>query len=106
MEVFTLAALAALVIKITGVAKYVRAGDVGNLISQVFVWVVGIGAAFLAASSNAMSKIEINGATLGSLNAASVILFGLALSSAASVIYDFRKAADNTDSAAEPPLVP
>lgn len=104
MEVFTLAALAALVIKVTSAAKYLRAGQVKDFGTQVFVWLVGVGAAFLAVNSNAMASIDLNGVTLGSLDGGSTVLFGLGLSSLASFAKDTTKAIDGSDSAAEPSL--
>lgn len=104
MEVFTLAALAALVVKVTSASKYVSAGDFKSLGTQVFVWLVGVGAAFLAVNADAMSNIDVNGVTLGSLDSASTVLFGLGLSSLASFAKDTTKALDSSDSAAEPAL--
>lgn len=105
MEVFTLAALAALVTKITSSIKYIKAGQLGDFVSQAVTWGVGIGLAFLAANANAMESVDLNGHTLGSLNGSSVVLVGLGLASLASVAYDFRVARDNNDSASEPSLV-
>ena len=104
MEVFTLAALAALVVKVTSAAKYLRSGAYKDFATQVFVWIVGVGAAFLAVNSNAMAGIDLNGVTLGSLNGSSTVLFGIALGSLASFSKDVTKAVDGSDSAAEPSL--
>lgn len=105
MEVFTSAALAALVVKVTSAAKYLRSGAYKDFVTQVFVWAVGVGAAFLAVNSNAMSSIDVNGVTLGSLNGSSTVLLGVALASLASFAKDTTKAIDNSDSAAEPSLL-
>lgn len=106
MEVFSVVALAALVVKLTSLSKFVRAKHYGDAISQVFVLVVAVALAWIAANSSAMSDVDINGTTFGSLDGGSIVLVGLALGSTASFAYDYRKARDNTDSAAEPSLVP
>lgn len=106
MEVFSLVALAALVIKIGSLTKFIRAGQVGDAITQVYVLMVAIGLAWIAANASAMENVDINGQTFGSLDGGSIILVGLALGSTASFAYDYKKARDNTDTAQEPPLVP
>lgn len=107
MEVFSLLTLAALVIKIVSVIKAI--GKNNNLVlTQVVVWVVGIGVLLLAANSGLTAGISIfTGAPpLGDLDIGSVVLAGLALGSTGSFAYDYKKARDNADSAVEPALVP
>lgn len=104
MEVFTIAGLIALIIKFTSASKYIRAGQIGDFLTQVFVWATGILAAFVAVNANAFEKIDINGTQLADLNAWSVVLLGLGLSSLGSAFVDYKKARDNNDTAAEPAL--
>lgn len=106
MEVFTLAALAALVVKATSVLKFARAGQWGDVGTQVVAWAIGAGLALLAAAANAMANIDVNGVALGDLDKPSAVLLGFALASVGSFAYDYKKARDATTSAAEPPLMP
>lgn len=106
MEVFTLAALAALVVKATSMLKFLRAGQLGDALTQLVAWAAGAGLALLAASANAMEHIDVNGVALGSLDTPSAVLLGFALASAGSFAYDYKKASDGSDSAAEPSLAP
>lgn len=105
MEVFTLAFLVAIPIKFTAVTKFIRAKQWGDALTQLYVTVVAVVVAFLGANANAMENIDINGASLGSLDAASTVLLGLGIASVGSVVYDFKKARDNNDTAKEPSLV-
>lgn len=106
MEVFTLAACVALIVNLTSITKFLRARQIGDALTKVYVLGVGVVVAFLAASSNAMASIDVNGTPLGLLNGPSVILLGLSLASVGSFAYDYKKAVDGSDSAAEPPLAP
>jgi hypothetical protein len=105
MEVFTAATLGALVLKITSVLKYVTSGAYREALTQVIPWVAGVLALMLAANADVASGLVIWGEqTLGQLDGWSQILAGISLGSGASVAYDFKKAIDGGDSAAEPPL--
>lgn len=106
MDVITLAALAALAIKIVSVIKAV--GKDNNLVvTQVLTWVVGIGVLFLAAEAELTEHLHLfaGAAELGKLDPPSLILAGLQLSSLGSFAYDVRKAIDNGDTAREPRLL-
>lgn len=104
MEALTLAALAALVIKIMTVVKAIGK-DNNMVITQAATWAVSIGVIILAAHAKVTSDIVVFGAyTLGSLDAGSLILAGLSLGSSGSFLYDYKKARDNNDSATEPSL--
>lgn len=107
MEVFTLAMLAALVIKLVTVIKAVGK-DNNMVLTQVITWVVGILVLFLAANAQLTEHIVIfTGApVLGDMDAASIILAGLALGSTGSFAYDIKKSIDGQDSATEPALLP
>lgn len=105
MEVFTAATLAALVVKITSVLKYLSAGQFREALTQVVPWVAGILVAIVAANADVASGIVIWGdMALGQLDGWSQVLAGVALGSGGSLVYDFKKAVDNSDTAAEPPL--
>jgi hypothetical protein len=105
MEVFTAATLAALVVKFTSVLKYLSDRDWRQAVTQVVPWVAGIVAVALAAQADVAEGFIIWGQqALGDLDFWSQVLAGIALGSAGSLTYDFKKAVDGSDSAAEPPL--
>lgn len=99
-----LAALA-LMVKLVDFAKYLRARDVNGIVTQLSVWVAGIIVIFLLAASDFASGVPIGDLKLDAMNAASLVLVGLTISSSGSVVYDFKRAADGSDSAATPQLV-
>jgi hypothetical protein len=105
MEVFTAATLVTLIAKVTSVLKYLTASEWREAATQAATWIAGIAVVWVASQASATQAFTIWGEiTLGSLDIWSVILAGVALASGASVVYDFKKARDNTDSAAEPKL--
>lgn len=106
MDVVSLAALAALVVKIVGVVKAI--GKDRNLVwTQVVTWVVGIGVLFLAAEAELTEHLVLfaGAAQLRDLDPASIVLAGLALGSSGSFAYDVKKAIDGADNAREPRLL-
>lgn len=105
MEPFTLAALAALVVKIVSVVKSLGK-DRNAVVTQALTWAVGVAVAFLAAHADLTSALVVADRQLGSLDAGSLVLVGLSLSSLGSFAYDVKKSVDGTDSAAEPRLLP
>jgi hypothetical protein len=105
MEVFTAASLAALVVKFTSLIKYVSAADVRAAVTQVLTWVAGVVAVAIAAQADVSASLTVFGTqVLGDLDFWSQLLAGIALASAGSLTFDFRKAVDGTDSAKEPDL--
>lgn len=103
-EFLPLAAAGALLLKAVDMLKYLMNQD-KRWVTQLVVWVAGIGLTFLLAESTFGPSIEIANHSLASLNGAARILAGLSLASLTSVTVDFKKAFDNSDSAATPPLV-
>jgi hypothetical protein len=105
MEVFTAATLAALVVKFTSVLKYLSSRAFREAATQVIPWVAGVLAVVLAAQADVSEGFIVWGQqALGDLDFWSQVLAGIALGSGGSVVYDFKKAVDGTDSASEPPL--
>jgi hypothetical protein len=101
-EFVPLVVATALVWRLVTFGKQLLAGELRAAVTQVFVWAAGIGVAFLLAASDFAGGVEVAGASLEVLNAASLVLFGVALGSTASTAYEFKKAFDQTDSATEP----
>lgn len=107
MEPITLVSLAALVVKVVSAIK-MAGKDWNALVTQALTWAVGVAVLALAANADLTAGIVVyDGAPpLGDLDFGSVVLAGLALASLGSFAYDYKKARDNTDSAAEPRLLP
>lgn len=108
MEVLTLASLIALGMRLVSFFKYLRARDWNASFTQAVVWSSGILLTFLAGMADITNKIVLweGVPTLSDVNAASKILLGMMLLSTGSVVYEFKKAFDRNDSAAEPALLP
>lgn len=102
MDFAPLLAAIALIWKIVDFVKYLRARDGEAAITQAAVWAAGVGVIFLLAETNYADGIVLGDLALGAMNAASLLLIGLSMGSSASVLVDFKKAVDNTDSAAVP----
>lgn len=108
MDFVPLLAGLALVTKIVDFVKYLANYSEyrSSIVAQLSVWFGGIVVVFLLAGSDFSAGITVADLTLGELNVFSLILFGLSLSSTGSLVYDFKKARDNTDSALTPPMLP
>lgn len=102
MDFAPLLAAIALIWKIVDFVKYLRARNSEAVVTQAAVWFAGVGVIFLLAATDFASAINVGDLSLGTLNAASLILLGLSVGSSASVLVDVKKAVDNTDSAAVP----
>lgn len=81
-------------------------GGRGAAATQVVVWLVAIGVLVLAAHATVTADLvlPVTATRLGDLDLASFVVLGLIAGSTGSVVYDFKKALDDADSAAEPPL--
>ncbi len=104
MEFVPAVFMVALVWKLVDLVKYVRNGDVNAALTQLTTYAAGVGVAFLFAATQWADGIMIGDAALSSLSGASLVVAGLALASTGSALYDFKKARDNSDSAATPKL--
>lgn len=80
----------------------------GAAVTQFLVWVVAIIIICVAAEAELTETFQLPGLSepLGELDFASLALIGLMAGSTGSVIYDFKKSFDGTDSSAEPSLFP
>lgn len=106
MEFVPIIVIGALLKKAVDFLKYLLAKDWNGVVTQLVVWLVGIGLTWLLSASDFANGVEIGGLDLGNLNTASIVLVGLSLSSTASFLgQDLIKALDNTQSAATPNLV-
>lgn len=105
MEFAPTLALAALVISIINFLKYVRSLDWNGVLTQLIVWVAGVVALVLAAATQFASGISVGDTTLDKLNGPGLIFVGLSLASIGSFATEIKKALDQSDSAAKPPLI-
>jgi hypothetical protein len=108
MEILGLASLIALGMRFVSFCKFVRAKDWNSAFTQAATWGVGVALMFLASAADVTATIPVPGlanTVIGDVNSASKILLGFMLLSAGSVVYEFKKALDRSDSAAEPALV-
>ncbi len=80
----------------------------GAAVTQFVVWLAAFGMLLLAGSAEVTEDLIVPGLSqaLGDLDFASFVVLGLITGSTGSVVYDFKKALDVNDSAAEPSLLP
>lgn len=106
MEVISILMLATLVIKAMTVVKAIGK-DWNMVLTQVAIWGLGIAVLFLASHAVVFSGLTPfdGGPAIGDYDGSSIILAGLVLGSTGAFAYDWKKAKDGTDSAAEPPLL-
>jgi hypothetical protein len=106
VEVFAAVTLAALFVKVTSFLKYVSAGEYRAAITQTIPWLAGIIGIWIVghASVTEAAPLWSGGTPVGEYDFWSVVLVGAALGSDGSLAYDFKKALDTHDSAAEPAL--
>lgn len=106
MEFIPVVAMAALTFKVVDFLRYCRAADINGALTQLCAWIAGIVVVLLVAQTDWADGIGVGDMNLGNLNFWSLVFYGLAAGSTASVAKDTLKAVDNTNSAAIPTLVP
>ena len=106
-QVSVLVALAFAVNKVVSTVKDATNRQWNGVITQVAVWVLAFLAIVLAAHSQLTQNLPLPGVglPLSTLDWPSQVLLALFAGSTGSVVFDFKKAFDSTDSAAEPTLL-
>lgn len=106
MDALLIATLGALALKTLDFFKYILNKDWNATITQAAAWLTGVLVLWLASAASVFDAVLVPGLDVpfGSLDAGSLIFIGLNLASFTGVVYDFKKAFDNTDSAKTPPL--
>ena len=99
MEFVPLIAMAALVFAIINFVKYVKAGDTNGIVTQLSVWAAGVAVVLLVAQTDLATRIAVGDEPLSALNVWSLLFVGLTIGSTGTLLNDFKKAFDNTDSA-------
>lgn len=97
--------MASIIKKIVDFVKYLAAGDINAVVTQLVAWAVGVGLAFLAANSDWADTFEVNGQAASTLNGWSLVFVGIAIASAAGFGWDTVKAIDGSNSAVVPNLL-
>lgn len=94
----------ALVLKLVDFLKYLRTRDANGLLTLFLGWVAGVSAIQLIRLTQWDDEIKIGAESLETLSFWSQLVLGFVATSVAAVIYDFKKALDNTDTASTPRL--
>lgn len=106
MDFVPVLAMATLVKAIIDFIKYVRVRDTNGVATSLAAWVAGVIVVLLVAQTDFAGGIEIADRALGDYNTWSLVFLGLTISTIAQFGVEIIKAADNSDSAAKPDLVP
>lgn len=98
MEFVPVIALAALVKDFINFLKFLSGRDTNAVVTQLTVWVGGIAAVFLAASTTFAEGIQIGDRSLGTLTNMDQLFVGLLISGIASTLYQAidARAGDST----------
>lgn len=105
MEFVPALAMAALTLKCIDFLRYLRAADVNGVFTQLAAWIAGVIVVILVAQTDWADGIGVGDMNLASLNIWSLIFYGLAAGSSASVVKDVLKSVDNANTSAIPTLV-
>jgi len=105
MDFVITAVAVALVWKVVDFLRAVLRRDWNAVATQGTVWAAGVGVVFLVGATQWGDGWAFGDLTVASMNAASKVLAGLAIGGSASAAYDLKRAFDNSDSAAQPPLI-
>lgn len=98
------AAFVAFVYALINTLKYLSAKDWTSARTQLIVWAAGVGGAFVFAQTAWAAGVEVGGVSIAAMSSWDLAFFGLTFVSGASVLKDYLKARDNTQSAATPSL--
>jgi hypothetical protein len=100
------AALAATVLAIVNLLRYARGRDWNGVLTQLTVWGSGVAGVSIFAQSAWGEAISLGGALpLSKLGWASLVIVGLQVGSAATVVNEFRGAIDRSTTTAKPRLL-
>jgi len=109
MEFVPVVAMGLLIIKLIDffryLAAYPRTRDLNGIVTQLVAWIAGVVVLLLVANTSWAPNIVIGGFALSKLGFWSLVFYGMATASGASLTNDLRKALDNHQSAAVPTLV-
>lgn len=94
--------------KTVTVLKYLFTPNRSSAFTQFMVWGVSFLGLLLASEAEVTENLLLPGMSvaLGLLDVPSIIILAWIAGSSGSVVYDFKKALDQSDTAVEPPLFP
>jgi hypothetical protein len=98
--------LGAFILKLVDLLKYLLKQDWSGVVTLGLTWVVGFCAVQAFIETQWGDEVKIGDETLDQLNTVSKIVFGLVAPAVAALLYDAKKAVDNSDTAATPRLLP
>lgn len=99
-------ALALTASKATSLVKYLVARDVNAVVTQLVAALVGVALIWTASEATGFQSLPTaDGTPIGELNPGGLILWGIVFGFTGSFAYDWKKARDDSDSAAEPALL-
>lgn len=105
-EFVPMLALLALVKKLVDFSKYVTNKDLNGALTQIWSWLVGIAVVWVFSETSWADQIVVGGVSLAGASFAVIVVVGLTVGSAGSVLTDVVKGIDGSDSAAMPKLLP
>jgi hypothetical protein len=97
----------AFILKLVDLVKYFfegLRGDWNGFATLLMTWVVGFIAVILFIRTQWGDEVKLGDQTLADLNTSAQVVFALAAPSIAALLYDAKKAVDNTDTASTPRL--
>ena len=114
MEAIVIAGLVGLLAtakKLVDLARY--AANLGrdplarsSVVTQLCAWAGSTAAVFLYGASQYGVRVQVDGLAVSDMNGWTKLLTGITVGSLASLVADWTKARDDSDSAAVPPLLP
>lgn len=99
-----LVALGTVAYTVVNFIRYALATDWPSVFSQLLAWAAGVAMTFMVAHTDLAAAFTFGSKDLGQISGGSQFLVGLAAASSISIVYQFTKAVDRTQSAAVPPL--
>lgn len=108
--IVTVAGLAGLTALILKVVDFLRLfinikTNVSGVLTQFLAWVGGVVSVVVFAATDFGNSVSVSGVTLDKASGATLVIVGVMLGSAASVVVDIKQSIDNSDSASKPPLL-
>jgi len=97
--------LGAFILKLVDLVKYVVKGDANGIVTLLLTWIVGFAAVQIFIETQWGDEVKIGDETLDQLSTMSKIVFGLVAPAIAALLYDAKKAVDNSDTAKSPRLL-
>jgi hypothetical protein len=96
--------LGAFILKLVDFVKYALKSDWNGVMTLAITWAVGFVAVQVFIETQWGDEVSIGEERLDGLSTMSKIVFGLAAPAVAALLYDAKKAVDNTDTASTPRL--